>query len=393
MSLLLRGLAIIWIGTLVMLASAIAYGNANPAPLIEWSSSTLYLRDTRTGVNYQVLRPRQRANDDSTSTSSLPVSGVQIIPSPNGIHSMTIMNGSQGLDIIVSGSAGETIDTVYSDDTFTIVNAIWTTDSSYLLLTRAPTGTDYTLIRQDVGAPDSPHVIGTLRTTAFYVSPDRAWVLSSDWLSDADDEARSVSQVINVFTGERFPFDRRVMNLRWTSDGQYLALHLANGSWHQFVLLNTLTGTRFTSDIRPLHIAWSTDESYLLITGGERLQLYHEGVQTLDATVGDVIVEMMWSPVENTALIFSADRALTVVDAEQAEVRYLTDLPLRVEHTSLAWSLDSAYVTFLERDAVDHMRVLRLDTETGALDPIDTIFERVRQVRYYQDLDNYQRLP
>ncbi|MEL7433702.1 MAG: hypothetical protein AAFN11_07130, partial [Chloroflexota bacterium] len=149
MSLLLRGLAIIWIGTLVMLASAIAYGNANPAPLIEWSSSTLYLRDTRTGVNYQVLRPRQRANDDSTSTSSLPVSGVQIIPSPNGIHSMTIMNGSQGLDIIVSGSAGETIDTVYSDDTFTIVNAIWTTDSSYLLLTRAPTGTDYTLIRQD----------------------------------------------------------------------------------------------------------------------------------------------------------------------------------------------------------------------------------------------------
>ncbi|MEL6526158.1 MAG: hypothetical protein AAFQ07_10665, partial [Chloroflexota bacterium] len=102
---------------------------------------------------------------------------------------------------------------------------------------------------------------------------------------------------------------------------------------------------------------------------------------------------MMWSPVENTALIFSADRALTVVDAEQAEVRYLTDLPLRVEHTSLAWSLDSAYVTLLERHAVDHMRVLRLDTETGALDPIDTIFERVRQVRYYQDLDNYTRLP
>lgn len=390
-------LVVMWLGSMVVLLGAILLGQTRAAPMIEWSSSTLYLRDAYTGVDYQVLRPRTRTNrDDNLTESSLPVSGVQIIASPQRTRSMTVMNVADGLDILVSDADGQTLHAFRSDIETQFLNVIWARDDTLLMLTRRDDDAAMlnlervTIAAEDTSLLTTQHV-GQLRSTAFYVSPDRRWVLSSDWFTG--ETAQRSTQVINVFTGDTYRIDRRVMNIRWTSNGRYLALHIANGSQHGFLLLDTLTGNRHAEDFTPTHMLWSDDERYLLVASDERVQLFEDAVLLLDRPVPDTIVQVRWSPVDNLAMIFTADNALSLVDAEAGALRSLVALPARVDYATVAWSPDSAYITMMERRAVDHLRILRLDTTTGDLVHIHTIHARVRQARYYEQVTNYPRLP
>ena len=92
MRLFVRIVSLLCILMILAIGLSIFYGKRVPAPLIEWASITLYLHDTRTGVNYRVLQPRP-------SRGGLTNSGVQFSRSPNDINRMTIMSNATGLDV------------------------------------------------------------------------------------------------------------------------------------------------------------------------------------------------------------------------------------------------------------------------------------------------------
>lgn len=386
MRLFLSFITFIWITLIISVGFSLWVGDTLHSPLLEWSSSTLFLRDIRTGVNYHLQIPNRPPSNTATS-----VSGLQYVPSPNNLYDLIIFSTNDGLDFAVTDDAGRVIASRESDPSSRFTNIAWANDTVLVVvrtLSSAEGNLSFSLLNVET---DEERALGTYRNIFYLLSPDGNWLLMSP-------RTAGEAEIINIWDQRRYDINHIATAFGWTRNGDYLASRTLITGNSAMQIVDTDTGDIFVDDFAPTRLLWSNNNHDLLVHEAHTMRLYQGTTNVLEHTFLDIIHGAGWSPNGQLAVIVVirvADYDVYLINRQAEEaVQHLRRLPYRTSINTLQWTNESNGFTYIEYDSKnsDVTYIYHISGENGDTSLVATIPEHVRQVRYIEELANYRSL-
>ncbi len=311
----------------------LAYGNANPAPILNWNTSKITLYDSHTGVDFSYPNPEMY-----TSTNA--ISGVEIMSSPDELHQLTIFSDPTGLTITLTDQDDENLLQLSSQRDARINNTGWI-DSRHFIVMRVGVGSlSLSLVNVETLLERS---LGTYSNTAFSFSPNREWLLLIH--NDTNE-----STITHFFDERQYTLNPISNVASWSDNGHYLASRAQFGDSVGFQSLDTTTGNITTSDFVPNRLSWSSNDYSLIAYDRHQIYFYKHNDFIMEYTFSETLLNVIWSYDGNYAvLILQGDdeKLLYLVDNDREVLHFWVNIPDNVDERSILWSYDSHTLSYI----------------------------------------------
>lgn len=381
MRMMLRYIGLLCLLNTIAICLSVAYGIANPAPLLNWNASNITLYDTHTGVDYAVPNPQIFSNTSS-------VSGVEIMSSADDAYTLTILSDPTGLRVILSNQADETLLVLNSYRDSRINNVGWIDARNFIVIRVQTESLSLSLLNVETLLERS---LGTLANTAYSFSPNREWLLLIE--NDTNE-----STLTHFFDERHYTMNPISDIARWSSDGRYLASRARLGDNLGFQLLDTESGAIETSDFVPNRLSWSGDNRSLIIYDRHQMLFYQDSLLMSEYTFSETLLTISWSyDGQYAVLILQADeeKLLYVLNSQRDTLRLLASIADSVNERSIVWAYDSNTLNYIlpNPNNAGQSSVFVIDIEQGTRHFLSYLPSTIARAYLVDSIDYFEDFP